>query len=310
MYEPGDERPFPPGNPQGSLTVEGVNPIRYFSPKSRRPKWFFQYLLIGLLDWIVRAMHENAAKDYDNLIVIEGDEGKGKSHLGYWICKLYDPNFDMNLSYVYDFETFLERMNDPKNNIKVFWFDEATNLAFSRDWSAAANSSFIQILQMIRSKNLALVMCIPHRSSLDKYIREERLRYLLSVQEMSWNGGEKGRGYFEFLIPNKVTHDPDDFLSLGYGRYEKMPADVRPVYERLKAKAFESKLQEKKEQFEGKRTREQYKKDKAAIGNLILELVDRGVTYTEISNITGLPYSTIKNNAFAARKRREENGDG
>ena len=61
----------------------------------RNGKIFIRYLLQDLLDEIAEDMRKNIRDDYDNVVIVDGGEGSGKSNLMYQLLTRYDPNFDM-----------------------------------------------------------------------------------------------------------------------------------------------------------------------------------------------------------------------
>lgn len=318
-YDPGERVQWPLTTiPAGeyaerALTIEERDTIRYSSGR-----FYISYLYKELTDRLIEDMHANIASHFDNLIVISGSEGVGKSHLAAHICQLFDPNFDMDKSYVYDWETFINSISgdDPQ---RVYWMDEAINMASGRDWMHDVNKMLIKILQMMRSKGLTLVMCVPSFGSLDKYIREHRTRYLLIAKKMAWGADkEPKRGYYELRIPMtekerayvaKNTKNPqaeDFFKSVGYGRFPKMDLDKFGNYESVKDYNQNKTLQEMKAYTDELSGKSKYRREKELNETLISYMADvQGLTYQQIADITGIPYNTIKGIAWRRRNRQE-----
>ena len=58
----------------------------------RSGKFFVQYLYEDLLQKLAEDMHRNVKADYDNVVMIEGGEGSGKSNLAWQVIEAYyDP---------------------------------------------------------------------------------------------------------------------------------------------------------------------------------------------------------------------------
>lgn len=236
LYEVGDRVWYPnPAVPQGiQLTVADRRIIYRPGEKS-----FVRYLYDGLLDAVVHTMQNNIARDYDNLIVITGKEGSGKSNLAYELCKRFDPDFTLEEGYVYEYDNFMTKLQDliesGADRGKVFWMDEATNIASNREWMHKENKKFIQLLEMMRSRGWTLVLCIPSIERLDVYIREHRVRMNLITEETYWDGDQRTtRGYFELRIPKQTIHGMVGYKSVGYGRFPKMEPDEKKAYEAIK----------------------------------------------------------------------------
>lgn len=293
-------------------TVEDRHIIRYRGPRN---KIYVEYLYEELLDRVVEDMRNRVDDEYDNLVVIDGDEGVGKSNLAYIICKRIDPDFDLETGYIYNLEEFLERLDQDKRRGRVFLFDEATNVANNRQWMESGNTAFTKILEMIRSRGHTIIMCIPHYGRLDKYVREWRVKFRLTACERTWDiRRERLRGYFELQIPHrrkvidKGTGEERlvvNFKSYGFGRFPKVPKSVWDEYNRTKDAHFDENIVRELDHIQGKRSNEEYKRDKAAIGELALTLYEMGLGYQEIADRAGMPYQTLKGRVWAAKKKRD-----
>lgn len=250
---------------------------------------YIQYLSDDLLDCLVQEMHENIGNEYDNLVVITGPEGSGKSNLAYWVAKKFDPDFSIQDGYIYDIGPFLEKLVSSELKGQVFWMDEATNLASNRDWMKDSNKSLIQLLEMLRSRGMTIIMCIPKLERLDVYIRETRMRYRLNAQERYWEkDSEKKRGYFE--LRRRPT-----FKTVCWGTFAKIPQEEKEVYEKLKLQSQQSKTREIYERY--KEENGQTPKLQRSTDNnkkLTWMLICTGYSYQEIEERTGIPYGTLR----------------
>ena len=87
-YEVGDKVQWPnttlPASDSSDsyLTVADRLDTRYASGN-----WYFRYLYDNMLERIIEDMHRNEADNYDNVAMVAGGEGKGKSNLSYCIAK-------------------------------------------------------------------------------------------------------------------------------------------------------------------------------------------------------------------------------
>lgn len=170
---------------------------------------------------LVAYLKNNMANDNDNVLVIEGDEGRGKSNCGLWITRLLDPTFDPQHSTIFNHEqwtTAIKRFHQSKH--PVFMFDEGGNLAFNRDWNTSENKSLTKILMQARILNSTMIFCIPDHRWLDKYLREHRTKILIRMERRgtasvhwrakNWFTGEvRYEGVFRRTnIPNLKTALP------------------------------------------------------------------------------------------------------
>ena len=215
IFEAGDTAYYPfLNNGKGKpMTVLGARVKRYRSGKMF-VKYFFEGHTEdgrGLTDRLIDDAKDNVDNAYDNLIVVCGAEGSGKSNWAVNFCKMYDPTFTLQERYIYDYLPFLEKLEDDFANARggrAYLMDEATNLASNRDWQKEDNKNFIQLLEMFRSRGLTLVLCIPSFDRLDKYIREHRARFKIECLDLPEGKKFGGRGYYELTIVGFPTALP------------------------------------------------------------------------------------------------------
>lgn len=277
--------------PIGRLKVKDTNIKTY--PNG---KFFVQYLYEGLMEKLAEDMRHNITNGYDNMIITQGAEGSGKSTHVYQICKLYDPSFNLESNYMYDFEAMKERLKEGGDEEGIFWLDEAVNVANKRRWQSQDNVNFTDLLIMMRSRGWCVNMCIPRMEDLDFYIRNHRFRYLVTVKPMGFpNAGFKQRGYFEVMRKDPNTNQLEH---VGYGEYDDMPAEVKAEYQQVKASAQERKFTDITAEKKGG-YREKYEQERAKIGSAILAMHNSGVDREHIKQLFGIDndntyYSTLK----------------
>lgn len=129
---------------------------------------------VGLLRGRVRA-------DFDNVLVVDGEEGVGKSTFALTLARsLTDGRFDPS-QVVYNFEDW-ERVVDLSKRGNVYLLDEGGNLGFSRDHSTGENKRLVKILMVARQVNPTLILCIPNFRWLDVYLREHRAHFRVHIE--------------------------------------------------------------------------------------------------------------------------------
>lgn len=284
---------------------------RWYRRYKRSGKMYCRYLYDRLADCLVSEMHCNVASHYDNIVAVGGKEGKGKSHYCYYIAKLYDPTFTLERGYIYDAYAFVDAITSGQDRGSVFWMDEATNIANNRDWNKEENKMFVQILEMARARNWVLLMAIPLLDRLDIYLRDFRIRYWVTVEELGWDVNDRHvhRGYWYL----KKASDSNDGkpIKVGWGKFPPMPPDVEKDYnENYKLPAMANKFQEIKEKMDAKRGIGEGGATTKQIGavnrKLIVALRDMGVDYAELQQITGQSYKTLANSYSRGKKEQRE----
>lgn len=145
---------------------------------------------IHLLKWRMR-------NDNDNVVVIYGDEGDGKSTLAHLITTSLDPHFDTDAGLIFDWDDW-DDMFDIDHGQRVYWLDETINLAFNRDWNLSQNKRFAQVFRQNRYLCNTYIMCLPVFKELDKVFRESRTRYKIDVLR-------RGRAEIKYRVKNRHT---------------------------------------------------------------------------------------------------------
>lgn len=316
VFEPGERVQWPntqlPAGDTGRwLEVEDADTLRF-----RSGRVYTRYLFKNLIDRVIEDMQTNVDENFDNLCCVVGNEGVGKSNLAFYLCKRFDEQFDLTKSLVYSWEQFIESLTSDDVQ-KVYWIDEAVLLASGRDWMKESNKILIQCLQIIRSKRLTIIMCIPDFNNIDVYIRHWRTRYLFKALMMQWSGDKQlVRGYGELLVPkskeerDKLPKDAraeDSFSSRGYFRHPLMPKEEMKVYDEYKLRNQNKQLDEWKQKMLDAKGGSRFAQTNKRFENLIYFMVEvQGMAYSEVADIAGMPESTVRGITARVRNKEEE----
>ena len=269
-------------------------------------KFFIQYLYKDLLEKLAEDMHQNVKADYDNVVMIEGGEGSGKSNLAWNLINAYSPGFDVKQVYVYNMQGIRERFAAADYGGGIFWMDESSQIASNRNWQSEDNKDLVSILETSRSKGFTICGCVPHISRVDIYLRESRMRYLLRCRPMKFpTTGYKPRGIFELL---KRNNESDQMEHVGYGLFDPMPEEAKQIYEPIKAdfqERFRQMIAEGK-QKSGEKYKEKYNKLQNEKTDIMVKLHDRGmVTDEDLMDLFGYDNKKTYQNALSRARQRE-----
>jgi ABC-type dipeptide/oligopeptide/nickel transport system ATPase component len=212
--------------------------------KLQQEGYFIAPIVQELLDKVRKRVLE---KDRDFVLVIDGEEGSGKSVLAQQIAKYFDPTFNLD-RIVFTSDEFLKLIKDPntkKGNAIVL--DEAFSAANSRASLTEVNRAMIGVATEMRQKNLFVIFCIPSFFDLDKYFalwrcralfhvyftEDESRRYVIFPKEhkkdlylrgkKTYNYSRPYSPYPPFAFPNHYTIDETDY------RFKKSEAFKRRV---------------------------------------------------------------------------------
>ena len=268
-------------------------------------KFFIQYLYEDLLDLLIKDMHKNVARDYDNVLMCSGGEGSGKSNLIWNVINKYQPGFDIKKVYVYNMQGIRDRFASGDYGGDVFWMDETSQIASNRKWQSEDNQDLVGILETCRSKHMTLCGAVPSISRVDIYLREYRMRYHLRCLPMSFPTiGYKPRGIFELFKRDDMS---GEMQHVGYGLYNPMPPEAKAVYEPIKAdfqERFRLKIAEGKEK--GGKYKEKWETAQKEKAGIMLKLHESGlVDDDQLMQIFGYENKGTFNNVLSRARKRD-----
>lgn len=298
------------------IKIEGIGEIRRTrigdckvldaQPKFYRSgKFFIQYLYEDLLQKLAEDMHKNVAADYDNVVMIEGGEGSGKSNLAWNVIEAYNPGFDISQTYVYNMQGIRERFAAADYGGGIFWMDETSQIASNRNWQSEDNKDLVSILEVSRSKHFTIVGCIPLIDRADLYLRSFRMRYQIRCKPMKFERiGYKPRGIFELL---KRNNESQEMQHVGYGLFDPMPPQAKEIYEPIKAdfqERFRQKIAEGKEK--GGKYKEKYQDAQNKNTEIMCKLHDSGmISDDQLMDLFGYDNKKTFQNALSRARQRE-----
>lgn len=128
----------------------------------------------------VGELKANMARDSDNVIVIDGYEGTGKSNLGIILSKSVNEAFDPGKEAIFTVQDW-NRIFDDNVKEKPYLVDEAGNLLFSRDYASTDSKFLVKLLMQARILRSTITLCLPNIGWLEKYVREHRVKYRIHM---------------------------------------------------------------------------------------------------------------------------------
>ena len=131
-------------------------------------------------------------KDRDYVLIVDGEEGGGKSTIASQIAYCVDPTFEQKRMCLTPDE-FVNAIQDAKKGQAVV-FDEAFTGLASRHALGRINKLLVELMMEMRKKNLFVIICIPSVFYLEKYVALHRARGLLHTY---FSNGKPGQ-YFVY----------------------------------------------------------------------------------------------------------------
>ena len=137
-------------------------------------EFFIDPVMKKQLDDIIRVVTK---KDRDYVLVVDGEEGSGKSVLAMQLAKYLDPKFNLD-RVVFNSDGFMKAIKSiPRYSCILL--DEAYNAANSRAALTEVNRSMVAVGTEMRQRNLFVIMVLPSFFDLDKYFALWRCRALI-----------------------------------------------------------------------------------------------------------------------------------
>ena len=120
-------------------------------------------------------------KDRDFVMVIDGEEGVGKSVLAMQIAKYLDPEFNLD-KICFNSDSFIKAIKSPEmKKGACIVLDEAFSAINSRASMTEVNRSMIGVATEMRQRNLFVIIVLPSFFDLDKYFALWRCKSLIHV---------------------------------------------------------------------------------------------------------------------------------
>jgi hypothetical protein len=202
--------------------------------------------------YIKRCYEHITRYDWDNVAVVTGDVGRGKSNLALWMVDEWLTLQEKDLSKVdvskyvgLTAQDFAENIAEVKQ-FDIIVHDEAGDIS-SRTAMNKVNVLFMKAYQVIRGANLMTILCIPSIWYLDSYFRGTRVKQMFYVDARYrdkfatyrfWNK----RAYRDMLERFRRSNYQPDTYDLSYvksGRFMKYDGFLAAKYKDLKAEKIE-----------------------------------------------------------------------
>ena len=257
---------------------------------------FVQYLYKDLMQKLAAYMHNNIRKDFDNIAVVDGLEGVGKSGWTWWLAYIFEPTFDFERQLTYGVDQLKKKLRRGDDKHSIFWLDEAYDIIGKRDWQEKNHKKFIGQLVKMRSRGWTLLMDIPRAGDADIYIRDHRAQYWITVEygmEFDITGYHE-RGVFQLRLRSKKT---GYWEHVGYGLFPPMPPEIEKIYKQYKEKYQEENLMEEDdEDSPGQKYKAKYENERKRLAKMIAKLRNMGYPIKDICedlNITRGQYNHL-----------------
>lgn len=177
----------------------------------------------------------NLASDGQNVIVIEGQPGSGKSTLGIHLARAIQKDWSLESGYIYDEKDLIRKMKLNSTN-QVFLFDEASLALNSRDSMTKSSRNILAILDTCRSRHNSIIFVLPAFDDLNKSVRDRlaQCRIYCCNKDDNVIAGYSSRGLFRVYFPRHGIFQDTYWQSIGMGVFARLDEDTQTDYTRVK----------------------------------------------------------------------------
>lgn len=118
-------------------------------------------------------------KDFDYMMVIDGEEGSGKSVLAMQLAKVLDPDFSLD-HIAFTPDDFVHIVTTAKQHSCIV-FDEAFTGLSSRSSFSEVNRLMVGLMMEMRQRNLFIIIVMPSIFMLERYVVLHRAKCMFHV---------------------------------------------------------------------------------------------------------------------------------
>ena len=241
------------------------------------------------LGWLVREMQFAVAHTWDQVSLITGREGCGKSALGLHIGRGLDPDLSVE-QIAFTQQQFKNLVQETKPGGVVI-MDEAAEAMFAHEWMERGQRELVKAFLTFRAKRLKTILILPHQMLLNKQLRERRVFWWIDVYAKALDE----RGYAQ-IRKAPLRENPwitDIFwngeFTLRFPSFEGADKKFWGEYEKFKLEFLDKRLRE------GHKGRyEQVSDSKQRLIITCRKLAEMGWGHDQIAKLTGYETRTIK----------------
>lgn len=180
-------------------------------------------------------LKKRLAEDQQNVIVIDGHTGTGKSNGGVDLALEMDKKWNIEASYVFNDEDFSEKLDKLNGPNPILFMDEGSVLLNSKNALCRTDKEIIEIFDTMRWKHITTIVCCPNAMRLNKTFLADHIDYRLICPTVAPLPGYDARGFIHFHGHWSATwSDKQSWPFIYTSVFPKMPKAYQLRYDQLK----------------------------------------------------------------------------
>lgn len=151
------------------------------------------------LDALAAVLKQRIKDKRQNVIVVQGSTGSGKSTFAIQLARAMDPKWDLAKNYIYGVEDLKRKLADPKSS-PISLFDEGSIALNSNNSMRDDDKKLVLLFDTMRSLGWTSIICIPSIKNLNKRVREYHVDYMCMCPSYPLVRGFETRGFAQIYI--------------------------------------------------------------------------------------------------------------
>lgn len=197
-------------------------------------------IYLDLIDGLVFKLKRRIALNFQNVVLIVGGTGSGKSHLGVQICEAMDPFFSLAGDYVYgpeDFAAKIER-SDTEPVCPITLMDEGTLVFNKLDYQTKNGKDILKLLDISRTLGWTLIVCGPSLDEFNSKFLAVHVDYMIDAGSGPAVRGYKRRGWFKIYQKRKTLFSKVFWKQISWGTFKQLTPSKKKEYDTYKSEAI------------------------------------------------------------------------
>lgn len=197
-------------------------------------------IYLDLIDGLVSKLKRRIALNYQNVVLIVGNTGSGKSHLGVQVAEAMDPFFSLAADYAYgpeDFAAKVER-SDYEPVCPITLMDEGTLIFNKLDYQTKNGKDILKLLDISRTLGWTLIVIGPSMDEFNSKFLAVHVDYMIDAGSGPAVSGYTRRGWFKVYRKRKSLFSKVYWEQLAWGVFKPLPPSKKKEYDAYKSAAI------------------------------------------------------------------------
>lgn len=188
----------------------------------------------GALKRLAIMLRSRIENHRQNVVLIDGPTGSGKSYLGIYLARCIDPKWILEENFVYSTKD-LKKSLRARTHDRVTLFDEASISLNSLDYAKKDSKIMAGLFDTMRSRRWTSILIAPANKEINSRVRDIHADYMLKCPPQAPIPGYRATGFCKiFKRIHREFGDPYDQL-IATCIYPPLPPDLAERYEAIKA---------------------------------------------------------------------------